>query len=450
MMHVTSRGEAGLAVANDRFRAARERTASPTYPDEGLSRRELAELANAYIWEHHHEMVALDANYVGKIERGLIRWPSKLYREAFRTILGASTDTAVGFINPRRAVVKLEDVDRKRFLHTTTLLGVGTLSLGPVAALLEGSEPTPIPERIGVTEIEQIRTATQVFESWCLTYGGGLGREAVLAQLRWSAGLLEASCPDRLRPGLFRAVGDLAWVAGFMAFDHCAHEEARRVFGFALGCAEQAKDWHLRAGILGDMALAEIWGGRPDEGLTLTEYALVRADDRLTATGRAMLHTYQALALAKMRRVRETLAAVGTADDHFAHSTPANDPPFMTFWNAGMQAETIGQALADLAILGRDPAEATNRLTTTVAGNVPGHARCRAFSLAKLASLTMATGNPLQAVAIGTAALNAVGTIRSRRALEGLRELNRHAAAHQDIDEVAHLRHQIGTLVLTS
>ena len=70
--------------------------------------------------------------------------------------------------------------------------------------------------------------------------------------------------------------------------------------------------------------------------------------------------------------------------------------------------------------------------------------------MAKLASLTMATGNPLQAVAIGTAALNAVGTIRSRRALEGLRELNRHAAAHQDIDEVAHLRHQIGTLVLTS
>jgi hypothetical protein len=187
------------------------------------------------------------------------------------------------------------------------------VTLGPVAALLEGSEPTPIPERVGATEIEQIRPATQVFESWCLAYGGGLGREAVLAQLRWSAGLLEATCLARLRPELFRAVGDLAWV-------------------------------------------------------------------------------YQALALAKMRRSRETLAAVGTADDHFAHSTPANDPPFMTFWNAGMQTETIGQALADLAVLGRDPAEATNRLTTAVTGNVPGHARCRAFSLTKLASLTMATG----------------------------------------------------------
>jgi hypothetical protein len=319
-----------------------------------------------------------------------------------------------------------------------------------VAALLEGSEPTPVPSRVGATEIEQIRTATQVFESWCLAYGGGLGREAVLAQLRWSASLLDATCLARLRPELFSAVGDLAWVAGFMAFDHCAHEEARRVFGFALGCAEQAEDWHLRATVLSTMAVQAIRTGQPDEGLTLTEYALVRADDRLTATGRAMLHTYQALALAKMRRVRETLIAVGTADEHFAHSTPANDPSFMTFWNAGMQAETIGQALADLAVLGRDPGAATNRLATAVAGNVPDHARCRAFSLTKLASLTMATGDPLHAVTIGTAALDAVSTIRSRRALEGLRELNRHAAAHQHLDEVAQLRHQIGTLVLTS
>jgi hypothetical protein len=77
-----------LAVVNDRFRAARERTASLAYPDEGLSRRELAELVNAHVWERHHTMVALDANYLGKIERGVIRWPSKLYREALREIFG--------------------------------------------------------------------------------------------------------------------------------------------------------------------------------------------------------------------------------------------------------------------------------------------------------------------------------------------------------------------------
>jgi hypothetical protein len=38
--------------------------------------------------------------------------------------------------------------------------------------------------------------------------------------------------------------------------------------------------------------------------------------------------------------------------------------------------------------------------------------------------------------------------IRSRTAADDLRELSRHAAAHQNLDEVAHLRHRIGTLLV--
>jgi hypothetical protein len=121
-------------------------------------------------------------------------------------------------------------------------VGVGTLVLEPVAALLEGGEPTPIPHRIGATEIERIRTATRVFESWSRNYGGGLAPEAVMGQLRWSVGLLQATCPNRPRPELYSAVGDLADMAGFMAVDADIQEEACRVYRFALDCAEQAKD----------------------------------------------------------------------------------------------------------------------------------------------------------------------------------------------------------------
>jgi hypothetical protein len=96
--------------------------------------------------------------------------------------------------------------------------------------LLEGTEPAPIPTRIGATDIEQIRDATRVFESWSGTYGGGgLAQEAVMGQLRWSAGLLGATCPDRLRPELHSALGGLAEVAGYLAVDAKADEQARRV-----------------------------------------------------------------------------------------------------------------------------------------------------------------------------------------------------------------------------
>lgn len=315
-----------------------------------------------------------------------------------------------------------------------------------MAALLEGSEPTPIPHRIGATEIEQIRTATRVFNSWSRTYGGGLAREAVMGQLRWSASLLKATCPARLRPELFSAVGELAETAGYMAQDANAQEEARRVFRFALACAEQAHDWHLRAEVLSSMAKQAIWIGQPDDGLTLAEQALVRSD-RLTATGRAMLHTDRGRALAKMRRVSEALTAIGTADEHFAHSTPDDDPPCMAHYGAARHALVTGQPLVDLAILGCGPDEATDRLAAAAGRTDTDNTVGRAICLAKLASLTMVTGDPLHAAAIGHEAVDAAGAIRSRRAAGELRELFRYAAAHQHLGEVAHLRHRIGTVL---
>jgi hypothetical protein len=64
-----------MAAANEQLRAARQRTASPTHPDECLSRQELAELVNAWVWEHHHKRVEASASYIGQLERGTIRWP---------------------------------------------------------------------------------------------------------------------------------------------------------------------------------------------------------------------------------------------------------------------------------------------------------------------------------------------------------------------------------------
>ncbi len=436
-----------MVAANKKLQAARERTASLTSPDVCLSRQELAELVNAWVWDHHHKVVELTANYVGQLERGKIRWPGKLYREGLRAILGVSTDTALGFLNSHRAVVKLENVDRKKFLHTGAALGAGALVLGPVAALLESTEPTPVPAKVGATEIEQTRTAARVFSGWDFTYGGGLAREAVMGQLRWSVGLLDAICPARLRPELFSAVGDLAHRAGFMAFDIGAYEDANRVLRVALFCAEKAENWDLRAYVLDGMALQAMWIGQPDEGLTLTEHALVRAD-RLTETVQAMLHTDRGRALAAMRRVNETLAALGAAEDHFARSTPADDPPFLANYNAAFLVGNTGHALFDLALLGHNPAQATDRLTAAAAGHTASHARPRAICQTKLASLTMATGDPLQAATIGHAALDVAGTIRSRRVADNLRELARYATAHQHLDEVTHLRQRIATLLV--
>lgn len=52
---------------------------------------------------------------MGKLERGLYRWPSKQYREALRHVLGASAGADLCFYVTRRPAAPLQeqpDVDR--------------------------------------------------------------------------------------------------------------------------------------------------------------------------------------------------------------------------------------------------------------------------------------------------------------------------------------------------
>jgi hypothetical protein len=95
----------------------------------------------------------------------------------------------------------------------------------------------------------------------------------------------------------------------------------------------------------------------------------------------------------------------------------------------------------------RDPAQASDRLTTAVADFRPGQARSRTIDQIKLASLTMATGDPIEAAALGTAALESAGAVRSRRVAEDLRELGRRADRCSGVGEVDELRRRITATV---
>lgn len=82
---------------NTLLRDARLRHESPSGSARPMSRQELAEAVNTYLWEEHRRRVALDDTYVGKLERGRHRWPQALYREAFRAVLGVNSDKEIGF-----------------------------------------------------------------------------------------------------------------------------------------------------------------------------------------------------------------------------------------------------------------------------------------------------------------------------------------------------------------
>ena len=314
------------------------------------------------------------------------------------------------------------------------------------ASVLDAVTLAGPPSRVGRPEIDQIQAAAQAFAAWDSRYGG-LARDAPIALLRWSAGLLRSrACPATLRSDLLSAVAHLAHTCGSMAFDSHAFDDAHRLLAFGVACAEEADDWQLRARLLATTARVDTWVGEPDRGLTHTQLALVRSD-RLTLTEQAMLHSLEARALARMRRTEEARTAIARADDAFAHRAADEDPTWMASYDAAHHAGGTGAALADLVLAAIAPETATDpptgrpqpssrthsgRLRRAIDLRPPGRARCRALCEIALAKLTMATGDLDDAVALAERALATADSIRSRRVADEFARLHllaeRHAA----------------------
>jgi hypothetical protein len=431
-----------MAEPNDLLRRAREQVESPYASGDCLSRQELAELVNAWVFEHTGGVVELDANYIGKLEQGVIRWPQEPDRRAaFRAVLGVAKDAELGFRRPRRSRITLVGVDRQQFIRAGLGVGAGAV-VGPAALLdLLPGPATHVPSVVGMTQVAEVRAAAMAFAGWDARYGGGLMREAAVAQLRYCAALLNVRCPEAVRNELLTAMGSFAEIAGYMADDDYAHDDAQRMYRFALACAEEAGNWHLRAQVLASLAYQASWTGDLDTALAYSESALVRAN-RLTATERAMLHNSRARDLAKLGETQDALRAIGIADEAFSHARPADDPPWMASYTEPRHLGFAGAVLWELGMHGQYVDQARDRLTTSIATRTDGH-RARIRSQIKLGRLIMVNGDPLEATAFGIQAVDAAGPLRSRRALDDLRELRRLAEPHAHLPEIAHLRHRI-------
>lgn len=134
------------AVANDELRDARAGA--------GLSRPELAERVAARVHARTGRTVAIDGQYVAKVERGAIRWPGRDYREAFRYVLDAPTDAALG-LSPEPKDVPRDVLDAAPDDDTSQRLSavldrpwrVDSAVVGHLAAML--AEQRLLEDRIG-------------------------------------------------------------------------------------------------------------------------------------------------------------------------------------------------------------------------------------------------------------------------------------------------------------
>lgn len=428
-------------VPNDRLRKARENTPSRAVPGEPMSRSELAEAVNAHVWtaSGKRTRTALDAHTIARYERGAVRWPGTAYRAGLRAVLGVATDAELGFVPVRRDRVPapVRSIGDYR----------GRVDLGtpPADFLDQITAETPVPARIGWSEVDNVRSATRAVARSENRYGGGLACEAAIGQLRWCGRLLDVTATTEVRHAMFEAVGNLSSVVAFAAFDIAEYQAADRCFQFSLWCADQAGSWALRANTLAEMSRKATYLGDLDEALSLIEFAQVRAD-RVSLTAQAMMAVIRARLLALLDRQDEARGEVDRADERFAHRDPADDPPWLCYYDEAEHQGSTGRALIPVARATQRPDLAASRLESAIRLHDANYARSRTFSRTRLASLIMVCGDPREALPIGRRALADAAPLRSKRIVSELHGLARVAQPHARIGDVADLRHDIAAL----
>ncbi|MFI9389226.1 XRE family transcriptional regulator [Kutzneria sp. NPDC052558] len=364
----------------------------------------MAELVNDHLWLHFGMRVEIDDSYIGKLERGVIRWPGERYRKAFCSILHVDDETKLGFRSSRRSAVP------------------GQLSsVGPSP---EAAWQTVIPAMVDERHVAETRSAATMFVRWHHQYGGWSLREAALAQMRWAEQLLRVPCRERVRVELHAAVAELAHTCAFMAFDTCEHGVADRFFDLALRCSRESGDGKFRAYVLQSMARQAVWLGRFEQAHTFVEHALTQTG-KLLPVERANLYAALAVPLAGMNRAAEARRAIGVADDAFERAAqPASR--WERFYTLAQHNSDTGAALVMLAEHGHRAGDARERLTAAYAQRAPQYRRSRLLALTKLASLAVFGGAPDEGIAIATSALAGAEGVRSSRVtreMDGFAEL---------------------------
>jgi hypothetical protein len=102
----------------------------------GFTEGQVAEEVARIVADQTGRELAIDGNYVSKLERGVITWPNRAYRDAFRALFGVSSDAELGFYPSRTR----RDAERSQ-VTTTGLIGDGSEVMAMLMHRYEPPEP---------------------------------------------------------------------------------------------------------------------------------------------------------------------------------------------------------------------------------------------------------------------------------------------------------------------
>jgi transcriptional regulator with XRE-family HTH domain/tetratricopeptide (TPR) repeat protein len=301
--------------------------------------------------------------------------------------------------------------------------------------------PTPTPNRIGRSDIEQIEAVTAALRAMDYQYGGGTCREAILAQARWVSHLLAVPAEDEVRHRLHVTLADLHNLAGWTSFDVGHYSAARSHFARALTQAREAGNPSLIANVLYRTGRLHLHRGMITEALRFYQLGQIAAQDSGCTLTVAVLCANEAWAYGMLGDRSQAEASLHRAGDELARAEATTAAPWVRFFTAADLDALTGMAYLELT--GRDPAcipPARDALTRAVAARGPDMTRSRTFELSALGTVLLRDGEEADGIRAGWQAADLAEQVRSVRVRDRLRPLAKQAAtaASSDAADLAH------------
>jgi hypothetical protein len=341
-----------------------------------------------------------------------------------------------------------DHMERRGFLGLISKIVMGAaLTPAELDSITVSSVHTPTPDRISVTEIQQVRAMTATLRAYDAAHGGGSCRDAILAHTQWAESLLNATYTSTVRADLLTAVAEAKTLAGWTAHDLGLAGEARRYLGQAVRDTRDADNPAHTAIVLYHLGRVPLDNGDPDEALKFFQLGQIAAQDAHSPVAISLLLTHEALAYAQLADTRQAMTALRRAEDEYAHSSDGEWPEFMRFFDAGALQTSAARVHSRLGLTDAQHREtAITRLNHALTEAPHERARQRAFNLIWLATCQLADGNLADGADIGHRAVAAASQVKSTRLLDHLAPLQTETQRHQQDSAVRDLHHHVQKL----
>ncbi|HWH00617.1 MAG TPA: hypothetical protein VNV66_15145 [Pilimelia sp.] len=297
-------------LPNIQLSEARRRLRSASGSGLEMSRQELAEAINAFLYHRHRELgrsgapPCVDGHAIAAYERGRHRWPGADLREAFRAVLGVAADADLGFHITRRRTA------------TATGPAAGAWSprdRGSLERLRRNVHEGVSPAGTGRADLDEWERTVHEYGRRTRSSPAAVLLPELAAGLNELGARLQGRHPASTQRRLTRATAQMAGLVFLTLIKLDQPATARAWARTARVAADEAGDPGVHSWVRAQEAYVHFYGGDLPEAIAVAAHARELAGST-ACVGTCLAAALQARAHAALGQHRETRTALAAAE----------------------------------------------------------------------------------------------------------------------------------------